>query len=139
MKNESELVEIPEVIISESGERFLEKEAKLSAFEIAMQTIDSNNETIKAMDKELDRLRTEMLQKSLAFSSLANDCRELKSHLEKMCTEFEHKFDVVKLCDSNEIALDYLCAAKYLRDKHQRRSHRIEEVRAWMTGDTLPY
>lgn len=138
MKN-TELVEIPEVIISESGEKFLEKEAKLSAFEIAMQTIDSNNETIKAMDKELDRLRTEMLQKSLAFSSLAKENRELRKHLVKFCEEFEHKFDVVKQCDSNEIAEDYINAAGFLLQTCHRLGHRIEEVYAWMTGDTLPY
>lgn len=137
MKNE--LVEIPEVIISESGEKFLEKEAKLSAFEIAMQTIDSNNETIKAMDKELDRLRTESLQHSLAMQLVKGENRELKKHLLKFVEEFEHRFEVEKACDSPKIAEDYIDAAIYLLDNHQRTRHFINEVRAWMTGDTLPY
>ena len=59
-------------------------------------------------------------------------------HLCKFLDEFEGKWDSNEDCDSPEIALDYLDAAKFMLNHFGRVHNRIDAIQAWY-DNYLPF
>lgn len=88
----------------------------------------------------------EFLKDQILMEEALNRIEKLKHHLticqaylDKFLDEFEAKFDNDERCDSHEIALDYLAAAKFRAD-NGRINNRIRAVQSWYdSADSLPF
>lgn len=167
LKHEPELIEIPSVMITESGEQFLQKEDLIKELlelrerykkdtELLLKgsvVINENKkeiaqlqEDLSAANTELQRLRDESIQYSLAIQTTGDHARArasevsvLKMFLITWLDEFEAKFERLKRADSNTIAEDYVKQAEWMAKTFGRHNHSIKEVQAWIDGDNLPY
>lgn len=109
-----------------------------------LQVIDEAKNTIAAQDKELDRLRTESLENSIAIQVAREHCKNQKVvidslilHLSKMLDEVEGRYDSDEKWDSHEFCKDYADAAKFLHSYAGRKFNRVAQAEEFLKG--LPY
>lgn len=155
-----ELVQIPSVMITESGEQYLQKEDLLKELQELRQRYKKDTETllkasillkekegeIAEANDELQRLRDENIQYSLAIQTTGDHARARS--LEASCLNdmvrawlilFEKKWIIEKAASNVRTAKEYVKQATHMRDHYSRFNHYIKEVQAWIDGDNLPY
>lgn len=96
-------------------------------YEKAIQTIDE----LSARDREVFELKQDARKSALKLDTVAK-------HLDNFLDLFEARFSVEGKCDSPEHAIQYLDAAKYMRDNFGRKDYRyISLIQDWYNSEPI--
>lgn len=148
-KKESELQHVDTVIISENGQKVLERERKLEALlqeqvetiallQEARERIDRQGKTITTLsnslvkrDEEIDRLNKVALESSVPYQQVKAQNTILIEYLRTWLQTFESKFDSDEDQEVTE-AHDYLTHAKWMEVNCGRNCYGfIRRVQEW--------
>lgn len=115
-----------------------------------LQALQEAKDTIASQQKEIDRLVTADLEKSIEVEQLKLDyqiaAEVMQKHsaqqredktvmanlISKALCEFEEDFRISGVCTSLQVAEDYLTAARWMRAHYERKCNCIEEVQDWV-------
>lgn len=115
-----------------------------------LSTLKESKETIERMQKDIDRMVTVNLEKSIEVESVKleylmaaeimqkhsaqqrEDKTVMAEMIRKYLCEFEEDFMRTGVCVSVEAAEDYIYAASWMQANFFRTDHRIYEVQDWV-------
>ncbi len=108
-------------------------------YDSLLEQIEKDSKTIVELNNQVQLMQLNTFKHSIVLERQKGLSSTLALHLSKFLDEFEAKFDSDEQCDSCEIALDYIEAAKFMKLNFKRVGDRINDAQHWFDNQPLNF